>query len=151
MTWYFLRSLLLDISQFSINWLWVMILSRTSSQPAEPVGSDGLTQSERTAYEQCRPISCRPEACFTKHMYSSPKKIKQECEPMMQLWRTCFKTKLDQLQSSPASVKAAATHWSRSFLISLKPLREMLWTASIYTPTLCRPFGKIRWHYLRPP
>ena len=61
-------------------------LSRTMAYK----GDDGLSDRERKAYETCKPLSCKHEACYKRFMYSSPQKQKEQCGPLMEDWRACF-------------------------------------------------------------
>jgi hypothetical protein len=61
-------------------------LSRTFAHK----GPDGLTDDERAAYELCKPLSCRHEACYKRLMYKGTQRQKDECGPLMQEWRSCF-------------------------------------------------------------
>ena len=74
-------------------------LSKTMSYK----GPDGLTDDERRAYETCKPLSCKHEACYKRFMYSAPKRQQEECGPLMQEWRACFKEALARAaQQGPA-------------------------------------------------
>lgn len=53
-------------------------------------GPDGLTDAERQSYAECKPLSCKHEACYKRFMYSQPQKQKQECGPLMDEWKACF-------------------------------------------------------------
>ena len=53
-------------------------------------GSDGLTSDERKAYDKCRELSCKHEACYKRFMYSPPKKQQEECGSLMHDWKQCF-------------------------------------------------------------
>ena len=33
------------------------------------VADDGLSDAERSAYDHCRPLSCKHEACYKRYMY----------------------------------------------------------------------------------
>mmetsp|Transcript_31418 Transcript_31418/g.62792 ORF Transcript_31418/g.62792 Transcript_31418/m.62792 type:complete len:87 (+) Transcript_31418:113-373(+) len=56
-------------------------------------GDDGLSDAERQAYDICRSLSCRHEACYKRYMYASPQKQKAECDPLMKEWKQCFEEK----------------------------------------------------------
>ena len=53
-------------------------------------GADGLSESERRAYEICRQLSCAHEACYKRYMYAQPAKQQKECGPLMDKWKACF-------------------------------------------------------------
>jgi hypothetical protein len=57
-------------------------------------GDDGLSQAERLAYDACKSLSCKHEACYKRFMYHH-KKQQSECSPLMKEWRQCFKQKLE--------------------------------------------------------
>ena len=52
-------------------------------------GDDGLTDAERKAYDTCRPLSCKHEACYKQYMYSPPARQKEKCGPLMEAWKSC--------------------------------------------------------------
>lgn len=59
--------------------------------------------SERSAYDICRPLSCKHEACYKRLMYSQPKKQQEQCGPLMQEWKDCFARELQRLQGELAA------------------------------------------------
>tara|TARA_B110001452_G_scaffold27226_1_gene21378 strand:+ start:554 stop:814 length:261 start_codon:yes stop_codon:yes gene_type:complete len=58
-------------------------------------GDDGLSDAERRAYDVCRPLSCKHEACYKQYMYSPPARQKEKCAPMMDAWKACFAEKME--------------------------------------------------------
>lgn len=60
-------------------------------------GADGLTDAERRAYEACRPLSCKHEACYKRLMYAAPQKQRDQCGPLLQEWRACFEEEKKRL------------------------------------------------------
>ena len=71
-------------------------VNETLSKTMSYKGDDGLSDAERQAYEVCRPLSGKHEACYKRYMYSSPKKQKEECGRLMADWRQCFTTEREQ-------------------------------------------------------
>ena len=57
-------------------------------------GEDGLNSAERRAYEACNPLSCKHAACYKRHMYYSPDKLREKCSPLMDDWKACFAEEL---------------------------------------------------------
>ena len=71
-------------------------VNETLSKTMAFKGNDGLSDAERKAYEKCKHLSCLHESCFKRYMYSSPKKQKDECGPLMDDWRQCYTSELNQ-------------------------------------------------------
>jgi hypothetical protein len=71
-------------------------------------GSDGLSDIERKAYEKCRELSCKHEACYKRFMYSAPKKQQQECGSLMRDWKHCFAEELSKATQHP-SIESRST------------------------------------------
>jgi hypothetical protein len=69
-------------------------VNETLSKTMSYKGDDGLSDAERRAYEKCKPLSCKHEQCYKRFMYSSPKKQKEECGPLMQDWKQCFEEEM---------------------------------------------------------
>ena len=65
-------------------------VNETLSRTMAFKGDDGLSESERRAYDKCQPLSCKHEACYKRYMYSSPQKQNTECGPLFAEWKACF-------------------------------------------------------------
>eukprot|EP00466_Bigelowiella_natans_P018912 jgi/Bigna1/141653/aug1.64_g16361 len=65
-------------------------------EPRRIMEDDGLSETERTAYAKCQPLSCEHHACYSKHMYMGPKKLKK-CEKLFRKWQKCFDRALVEL------------------------------------------------------
>ena len=70
-------------------------------------GDDGLSDAERKAHAICNPLSCRHAACYRRLMYSTPIKLKEECGPLMEDWKSCFARELRRLEATGTSPQAA--------------------------------------------
>ena len=53
-------------------------VNETLSKTMSYKGDDGLSDAERQAYEVCRPLSGKHEACYKRLMYAQPKKQKAD-------------------------------------------------------------------------
>ena len=66
-------------------------VNKTLGKQMEYKGDDGLTETERQAYAVCQRLSCIHEACYKRYMYVSPQRQQQECGPLMEDWKRCFR------------------------------------------------------------
>ena len=71
-------------------------VNETLSKTMSYKGDDGLSDAERQAYEVCRPLSCKHEACYKRLMYAQPRKQKEQCGPLMADWKACFDEELQK-------------------------------------------------------
>ena len=71
-------------------------VNETLSKTMSYKGDDGLSDAERQAYEVCRPLSGKHEACYKRLMYAQPKKQKEQCGPLMADWKACFDEELQK-------------------------------------------------------
>ena len=65
------------------------------------VADDGLSDAERAAYDHCRPLSCKHEACYKRYMYSKPAKQRENCAPLFEEWKRCFELRRAALEQPP--------------------------------------------------
>ena len=65
------------------------------------VADDGLSDAERAAYDHCRPLSCKHEACYKRYMYSKPAKQRENCGPLFEEWKRCFELRRAALEQPP--------------------------------------------------
>ncbi len=70
-------------------------------------GEDGLKDAERKAYEVCNPLSCKHAACYKRHMYSSPDKLRAKCSPLMDEWKSCFAEEMRKAMEAEASTTSS--------------------------------------------
>ena len=69
------------------------------------VADDGLSDAERSAYDHCRPLSCKHEACYKRYMYSKPAKQRENCAPLFDEWKRCFELRRAALEQHAAPPK----------------------------------------------
>ena len=62
-------------------------VNETLSRQFAVSGDDGLSDAERAAYDHCRPLSCKHEACYKRFMYSKPAKQRENCAPLFEEWK----------------------------------------------------------------
>ena len=73
-------------------------VNETLSRQFAVSGDDGLSDAERAAYDHCRPLSCKHEACYKRFMYSSPAKQRENCGPLFEEWKRCFEMRRAALE-----------------------------------------------------
>ena len=66
-------------------------VNKTLGKQMEYNGDDGLTETERQSYAVCQRLSCIHEVCYKRYMYVSPQRQQEECGPLMEDWKRCFR------------------------------------------------------------
>ena len=80
-------------------------VNETLSRQFAVSGDDGLSDAERAAYDHCRPLSCKHEACYKRFMYSKPAKQRENCAPLFEEWKRCFELRRAALEQHAAPPK----------------------------------------------
>lgn len=71
-------------------------VNETLSKQFSYKGPDGLTDAERRAYEVCKQLSCKHEACYKRYMYQPDKQL--GCKELFADWNACFSQEMDKAQ-----------------------------------------------------